>query len=216
MKFFIALFLAFTISGQAYAIPVKVERRDLKLATQRLVERDAFTAPEAADADQLLDDQATSSSSTTSVTSFLAQPDVCRALSITPGGTTADVAAGDIVISGFNTLGRAVTETFTLSANESSQQDGSKAFCSVSSVLFPVQDGDGATYDVGVIEKLGVKRCLDSAGSVIQATLNGVKESTDPTTTFDADEAEKNLIDLNSTLNGNDVIVYYIQNNQCY
>lgn len=211
-------FLAMTaIAAQtAYAIPVEVNRRDMKLPTQRLVERDVFTAPEAADPDHVLNDQATSSSGTTTVTSFLAQPDVCRTLSITPGGTTADVPAGDIVVSGFNTQGRAITESFTLTANQSTIENGAEAFCTVSSILFPIQDGDGATYDVGVLESLGLKRCLDSAGSVLLSTLNGVAETTAATATFDADEVEKNVVDLDTALNGNDVVVYYLQNNACY
>lgn len=216
MKLFITILMTLATAQLVQAAPVDVVRRDMKLPTQRLVERDAFTTPEAADDDQVLNDQSTSASATTTVTSFLAQPDVCRALSVTPGGSTGDVPAGDVVITGVNTQGRAISESITLTANQSSLASGTKAFCSVSSILFPVQDGPLATYDVGVIEKLGLKRCLAAQGDFFFSTLNGVKEVTEASITPDADEVEKNLVDLNSSLNGTGVVVYYIQNNACY
>lgn len=213
-KWIIALLLA-TV-GTAYAVPLRVERRDMKLASQALLEQRSFSAPVLADVDRILDDQATSASATTSVTSFLAQPDVCRTLSITPGGTTADVAAGDVVVTGFNANGSSFTESFTFTANQTTIVNGSKAFCSVSSILFHQQDGASATFDVGVLDALGLHRCLDAAGHVFFTLFGGAQESTAPTITIDVDEVEKNTVDLDSALDGStDVEVYFKQNFRC-
>lgn len=195
-----------------------VERRsmDLKLPSQVMLELQTITTPVVADVDRLLDDQATSDTVTTTVTSFLAQPDVCRAISVTPGGTTADVPAGDIVVTGTNFFGDTITENLTLTANQSTIASGSKAFCSVTSIVFPIQDGTDATYDFGVLDKLGLKRCIDDAGSVAWASLAGAFETTDPTVVADADEIEKNTIDINGTLDGTkNVKVYFVQNFRC-
>lgn len=200
----------------AHAQPWRVEQRDVKLPSQKTIEKDSRSAPVADDGDRILNDQSTSSSSTTEVTSFLAQPDVCRAVSVTPGGTTADVPAGDVTVAGTNKFGESISEGITLSANQSSEADGAQAFCSVTKVTFPQQDGGNATYDVGVNDKLGLKRCMDG-DEVLKVNFGGTHESTRPTVASDADEVSKNTVDLNSALDGsNDVDVYYMQNYRCH
>lgn len=214
---FVFIFLLGIAGEFAEATPYKVSRRDMKLATQQLVEKQTLTTPVVADVDRILNDQATSNSATTTVSSgFLAQPDVCRGLQITPGGTTASVPAGDVVVTGTNIFGESITENFTFSANASTATDGTKAFCSVTQVVFPIQDGAGATYDVGINDELGLKRCMDSAGHLVMAVFDGAYEATRPTCIADADEVEKNTCDINGTLDGaKDVELFFFQNYQC-
>jgi hypothetical protein len=212
----IIFILTLTLGFEALAQSYNVQRRDMKLASQQLVEKDTFTDPEAADADQLLNDQATSSSAVTTVTSFLAQPDVCRTLSIIPAGTTTDVAAGNVTVTGRNTLGQVITEDFAFLANASTATAGTKAFCSVSSVVFPIQDGNGATWDVGTADKLGLKRCLATSGDLLYATVDGVYEGTRPTITTSASDVSLNTIDTSTAYDGaKEVRAYYFQNFQC-
>ena len=64
--------------------------------------RQKISNPIAALATRLKTAQATSNSVTTTVTSFTAQPDVPRIVSVTPGGTTNDVPAGDVTVNGKN------------------------------------------------------------------------------------------------------------------
>lgn len=209
----LALALAL-ISVTAYGA-LQVERRDLKLSTQALLEHQTISAPAGASTAYILDDQATSASATTTVTS-LTQPDVARVVTITPGGTTADVPADDIVVSGTDWFGDSISETFTLSANQSTIESGTKAFASITSIVFPIQDGAGATYDVGINEYLGMKRCMASAGHLFSAVFGGVYEGTRPACTADADEVEKNVCDLNSALDGSsDVELFFVQNFAC-
>lgn len=202
---------------QAIATPVYPFYQDVKFPRQIVLEKQTFTTPVVADVDRLLDGQATSDSVITTVTSFLAQPDVCRALSILPLGTTADVPAGDVVVTGLNINGQEITEDFTFAANASTATNGDKAFCSVSSIVFPVQDGAAATYDVGVLDKLGVRKCADNAGAYAWSVFNGAYETTRGTFVADADEVEKNTFDPNGTLDGaKDVELYFHQNYRCY
>lgn len=210
MTFIFAILFAL----QTYGVNLRVERRDMKLATQQLLEKDSFTAPELGDADQLLATQATSDSVTTTVTTFLAQPDVCRNLEILPGGTTADVPAGDITVTGTNCRDEAITETFTLTANQATADVGIKAFKTVTSIVFPIQDGAAATYDVGTGEKLGLTHCM-GGDHMVFSTFNDIYEGTRATVVYDVDEVEKNTVQLDSALDGSDVEIFYIQNFRC-
>jgi hypothetical protein len=212
-----ALVLTAFVCETASAINLSVSRRDMKLATQQLIEKQTISDPVVADDNRILDDQTTSDSAITTATTFLAQPDVARALSITPGSTTADVPAGDITVTGTDILGASLTETFTLIANQSTVSSGTKAFKTVTSIAFPIQDGAGATYDVGVLDVLGLKRCMAQAGHVLFTTLDGAYETTRPTVTADVDEVEKNTVNINGTLTGaKDVEVFFLQNFRCF
>jgi hypothetical protein len=117
---------------------------------------------------------------------------VPRNITVTPGGTTADVAAGNITVTGTNFYNEVITEDIAILANASTIVSGAKAFKTVTSVVFPIQDGAGATYTIGVGDVLGLKNCLDSAGDVAWAVFNNAYEGTRPTCVADADEVEKN------------------------
>jgi hypothetical protein len=165
-----------------------------------------------ADTDLLLAAQATSASAITTVTSFLAQPDVPRNIVITPGGTTADVPAGDITVTGTNIKGETISETFTLTANQSSASTGSKAFATVTSIVFPIQDGAAATYDVGSGVKIGLPTTMPVA-SVIDCFVDGVRETTAATVAHSTSAVESNTVTTNTAPNGSrDFAILYIPN----
>lgn len=171
-----------------------------------------YPAALAADADYFLNDQATSAVTTTTVLAAAmlnsATPDYARNVVITPGGTTTDVPAGDVMVYGVDIHGAAISEAFTFAANASAAVTGNKAFARLTSVVFPIQDTTGAaTYDVGFGDKLGLGRCFPSAPVVLQTRLNGTIEGTAPTVAVDVDDVSGNTVDLSSALNGNDVEV---------
>lgn len=212
----VLLFLACTFTSFFANAAYEVSRRDLKLATQQMIEKRTVTTPVLADVNRLKLNQASSSSVTTTVTTFLAQPDVCRNITVTPGGTTASVPAGDVVVTGTNIFGATITENLAFLADASTVTAGLKAFCTVSSVLIPVQDGAGATYNIGVGDVLGLHRCMANAGNVIFATFNGAYEATRPTCVADSNEVEKNTCDINGTLDGAKTVeIFFIQNYGC-
>ncbi len=91
--------------------------------------------PAVADADYYLAAQATSNTVITTVlaASMLnsATPDFARNGTITPGGTTADVFGGDYIVYGTDIFGDAISETFTIAANASTIQTGTKCFATI-------------------------------------------------------------------------------------
>lgn len=164
-----------------------------------MVRRQKWTDPIAVSATRLKTGQATSASVTTTVSSFSAQPDFARKITCTPGGTTGDVPAGDVTITGTNIRGETITDTITFAANASTVGTSAKAFLTVTSVVFPIQDGASATYDIGVNDALGLDRCMSEA-AVIDAYIDGVREGTAATVTFDATDVSKNTVDPNTAL----------------
>lgn len=171
-----------------------------------------FTDVATASATKFKTAQATSASVTTTVTSFTTQPDFPRNIVITPGGTTADVAAGDVIVTGTNIRDEVITETFTFTANQSSASTGSKAFKTITSVVFPVQDGGSATFDIGSGVKLGLDRKMPAA-SVIDAYVDGVRETTAATVAFSATAIESNTVSTNTAPNASrDFIIAFISN----
>jgi hypothetical protein len=162
--------------------------------------RQKWTDAVATSATRLKTAQATSASTTTAVTSFTLQPDFARKIRVTPGGTTADVPTGDVTIVGTNIRDEALTDTVTFAANDTGAQDTTKAFKTVTSVTFPIQDGASATYGIGVSDALGLDRCMSEA-AVIDVYANGVRETTAATVTYDSSDVSKNTVDPNTALN---------------
>lgn len=137
------------------------------------------------------------------VTTAIANPAVPRALRIK--GNAAGIA-GNVVITGTNYLGEAITETIAL--NGATAADGAKAFKTVTKIALPAKTNEsGDTVSVGWSDVLGLPYYL-THNTVQMAFLANVKEGTAPTVTVDSDEIEKNTIDLNSALNGSAIDVY--------
>lgn len=206
-------------SGDLFARTERMSS-DIKLPSQKMVEKQTTTDPAAAGtADVLSANDGNTSAAAATVTTFVAQPDVARNLVITPGTTSADIANCVVTVSGKNILGNSISETFTFSANDSTAATGAKAFKTVTSVAFPAGCEDspfGTTWSIGYGEKIGVNRCMDNAGDIFFSLLNGSKEGTAPTMVVDVDEVEKNTADYNGTMNGsNDFVLYFMQNHRC-
>lgn len=208
-------------SFAAHALPLEVNRRDLKLPSQAMIERQTFTTPIVATTNRIKTTYAgPASTAAHTLTSFTAQPDVPRNITITPTGTTGDVEACVITVSGTNIFGASISETFTFVADASTVQTGNKAFASVTSVAWPANcesGGFAATWIIGVGSKLGLKRCMANAGDGVFSVFNGAYETTRGTWAVDADEVEKNTFIPNGTMDGaKDVIAHFIQNFGCF
>lgn len=215
----LSLLFAACFSWVAYAYVVPTYR-DLKPATQVMIEHQRITTPILADNDRVKTTYAGPTSAAAVVlTSFTAQPDVPRNLTITPTGTTTDVEACTITAAGTDILDDAITEDFAFAANDAITLSGAKAFKTVSSVTWPAscESGSfGATWIIGVGDVLGLKSCMDYAGAVAWAVFDGAYEGTRPTCVADNDEVSKNTCDINGTLNGSkSVDLFYVQNFRC-
>lgn len=213
----ILMFLLTTAFAQA---AIKPYYQDIKLPTQKMVERQSILNPGASTVNSVLSAHAgATSASAVNVTTFAAQPDVPRNLSVTPGGSTNNVAACVITITGTDINDNAISDTFTFSNDGAGRVDGVKAFKTVTNIGFPASCEDqvyAATWSVGYGEKLGIKRCLDKAGHIFFSTIDGAKEATAPTIAADASIVSKNTADYNGTMNGSsDFELFFMQNYRC-
>lgn len=121
-----------------------------------------------------------SSSAASTVTTGFTDPDVPRNLTVTAGGTAADIAAGNVTVTGTNVEGKVITEDFAITVDTAATITGNKAFKTVTSVLIPQQDGAAATYAIGVGNKIGLNhRLASTAGTgtvrVVSLTTAGAK-----------------------------------------
>lgn len=150
----------------------------------------------------ILADNALANAATTFVTTFVAQPDVPRNLTVK--GNDANVT-GNVVIAGLDASGVAITETIAL--NAANVVVGNKAFASVTSITLPAYAvANTERVRVGTGAKLGLPVRL-SRNSVIAAFLANVREATAPTVAVSAAALSSNTVTLNSALAGTDVIV---------
>jgi len=218
LKFVFALiFSLVAVNATAYT---KRQAYDLKLPTQAMLEKQSFGTPVVAAAGTLGTGLTGSTSAAARVvTSGFTQPDVPRNISMTPTGTTGDVEACIITLTGTNIKGAVITETLTFVADASTIQSGNKAFKTLTSISFPASCESGtfaATWSVGVGEKLGLKGCMAVAGDWAWSHVAGAYEATRATVAADVDEVEKNTADFNGTMNGSNAFVaYFVQNFAC-
>lgn len=141
-----------------------------------------------------------SASAAVEVTTAITNPPCPRNLVVTPGGTTADVAAASITIEGTNIADEKISEDFAFLANATAATTGALAFKTVTKITIPQQDGAGATYQIGFGELIGLPVML--AAKPLTFVLDDGVIMTAPTFVVDADEIEKNTIDINGSLNG--------------
>jgi hypothetical protein len=143
------------------------------------------------------------------ITTAITNPDVPRNITATAGGTNTDIKAIQVTVVGTDAEGHSISETLpAFTVDTAGTVTGSKAFKTVTSITIPAHDGTGATTAIGFGSKLGLGHRL-SRNTVIAAFLNGVKEGTAPTVAFDSTNLCSNTVTLNSSLNGNAVIVDY-------
>lgn len=217
LTFLTTLAAMLLLASTAEAAPVKRLFQDVKLPTQAMMEHYTWTAPAAASATLLKSGQAATNGSTTTVTSFSAQPDFPRNIVLTTGGTTANIGAGTAVVSGTNIFGASISENFTITSAQNGATTGAKAFASVTSVVFPAATGTGATFSVGTGTKLGLNRCTANAGVYDWSVFNGAFESTRGTLASSASAVESNTFIPNGSMDGTkDAEIYYVQNFACF
>lgn len=137
----------------------------------------------------------------TSGNATITNPDVPRNLTITAGGTTNDIAAGNVTITGTNVEGKVISETFALADNQTGTVTGNKAFKTVTSVVFPAADGTGATIAVGYGSKLGLNHRLVPDRSTIVVVQDTAVDGSAPTiqaapsaSAIDNEEVESNTV----------------------
>lgn len=217
MKSFLIILFALLTVQTAHAAPWLNFQQNIKLPTQEVLQPYTWAVPAAASTTLLKSGQALSNAAATTITSFSAQPDFARNITLTPTGTTASVQAGTAVVSGTNIYGKTISENFTIANQQSSATTGSKAFLTVSSVVFPQASSTGATLSIGAGTKLGIPHCLATAGKYVFSEYGGAYESTRGTMAISTSAVESNTFIANGSLDAaHDVTVHYIQNYRCF
>lgn len=164
--------------------------------------------PDTIDTDGILDGQAVSNSVTTTATAILAQPTAPCTVTVLPVGTTASVPAGDVVVTGTDIAGNVISDALTFAANATEAVESVKAFASITSILFPIQDGTGITYDVGNGKKLGLPHRRANISAIVKLFDGAADNGTE---TVNATDLAKNLFNLDGTPDGTKVFrTYYI------
>jgi hypothetical protein len=144
------------------------------------------------------------------ITSAITNPDVPRAIVATPGGTTANVTAVSVIVTGTDINGNPITETLpAFTAGSSAAVTSTKAFRTVTSITQPAI-GTSVSVSYGTSPKLGMPVVL-TRDTVLAAFLNGAKEGTAPVVTTHASDPAKTLVQLNSPLAGTPVIIDYYE-----
>lgn len=143
----------------------------------------------------------TTSASAQSVTTGITNPDVPRALRLAFGGTTGDFAASTVVVHGTNVEGKPIYEEFAVSANQTADIEGNKAFKTVTQIDVPIQDGTAGTLTVGYNNKIGVHHRLYTSNTTAKVfTSTSVASRIPPTlqSTAPTIAANENSVELNT------------------
>jgi hypothetical protein len=137
------------------------------------------------------------------VTAGITQPDFPRILTIK--GTKAGAnLTGNVVIYGTDIRGNAITDTIAL--NDDTEVAGLKAFKTITKIDFPARVTAGDTVSIGRADALGLDRIM-SGNEVFGYTVDGVKETTLPTVTFNSSDISKNTVLFNTALANTKVYV---------
>lgn len=135
------------------------------------------------------------------VTTGITNPDACRNVTATAGGTAGDIKAIQVVVAGTNIYGEAISETLpAFTVDTAGTVVGSKAFATVTSITIPAHDGNGATTSVGTGAKLGVPVTLPRK-TFINLFVDDVVD-TISASTVSSTAVESNTVTATTALNG--------------
>lgn len=166
----------------------------------------------------VLGSTATSLSAQTVITNITA-PDVPRALKVVVGGTANQIADGRVVVTGYNSEGKVISESFRTTNGATGTINGALAFARVTSVFIDPMLGVGGTISVGTQNKLGIKHRLFPLNTTVKVYTNTTAYGTltlqaAPTVTSDNTYLENNLVLPATTPDGSfQLIICYTYDN---
>lgn len=150
---------------------------------------------------------ATAAALTVKTITAVTQPDVPRALSVTPSGNTTNILDGAVTIIGHNIEGKVITEVFHTASGSTALISGSKAFLDITSVVFGQQGGTDVSFAVGTLNKLGTNHRLFASNTTVKvytATASyGALTLQNAPTVVASDTIELNTVLPATTPNGN-------------
>lgn len=102
------------------------------------------------------------------VTTGITDPDAPRNLTVTPGGTAAQILDSVVTVNGNNVEGKVISEIFRIPAGSTTLVTGSKAFMHVTSVVIGQQGGSATTFAVGTGNKIGLNHRLFNQNTTVK------------------------------------------------
>ena len=133
-----------------------------------------------------------------------AQPPTPRVLSIT--GDAAG-STGDVVITGTDAAGAALTETIV--GIGAATVIGTRAFATISSIVFPIGNGV-STISVGISDYIGLPYLLSGAQQLLSIYNNGTATTAAAASSYSATVLSLNFIDPTAALAGAQIDVYML------
>lgn len=126
-----------------------------------------------------------SSNGTTTLSSFLQQPDYARAVAIC--ASTSQLASGNVSVVGTNQFGVATTDTIALGGAGAVTVNGVVPFKTITSIVLPAAtsrnagtSGAAPSITVGLTGIFGLDRTVDTVCAIIRGAKNGTAETTAP------------------------------------
>jgi hypothetical protein len=154
--------------------------------------------------------------SNVTVLSGLTDPDVPRNLTVTPGGTTADIRDSLVTVNGTNVEGKPISEAFRFANASSSVVTGNLAFRTITSVVIGQQGSSNPTFSVGTGNKLGINHRLFNQNTTVKvytssAAYGALTLQNAPTVVANEGNLEQNTVTPVTTPNGSLIynIFYY-------
>lgn len=141
------------------------------------------------------------------VNSGFTDPDVPRNLTVTPGGTTAQILDSLVTVNGTNVEGKPISEAFRFANAASGAVTGNLAFRTVTSVVIGQQSGSGPTFSVGTGNKLGLNHRLFNQNTTVKvytstAAYGALTLQNPPTVVSNEQNVEQNTYQPATTPNG--------------
>lgn len=153
----------------------------------------------------------TDTGSEQTIATALTNPPTPRVITASSAGTGTDIKAIRVTVNGTDEFDEPLTELLPIfTVNSATTVTGLKVFKTVTSVVIPAHDGNGATTSFGLGDTLGLGVLL-TRNTVIGTFFGGVRETTLPTVNFNSGDVESNSILLDTTLDGSAVLVDYYE-----
>lgn len=219
MTFLAVAFAIVSMPTMSLAAPWDIRQQNIKLPTQAVLEHAKRVLPLGSSVTYFKSGQAISNSVANTITSFSnsGSADFARNVTLTPTGTTANVAAGTAVVSGLGIAGKVISENFSIASAQNTATTGSKAFKSINSVTFPIASGTGVTLSIGLGGKFGISHCMNNAGDYVFSEFGGVYDATRGTMSVSSTDSSLNTFTPNSSPDGaHDIDLFYVQNFRCF
>ena len=138
-------------------------------------------------------------------------PDVPRNITITPGGTTADVKAALHVVYGTDYGDNPISENFTFEANAEAAVVGTKAFKTVTKHVMPAQDGAAATFTIGYGNEIGLPFAMDATSEIMLGILGTTITAHNPTVSAPVSLAGSTIDMSAGTYNGTKLALVFLK-----